>query len=420
MTPSGAQHDRFPLGFSSFQDLPFDERQRLNPTGLIMTRQASTLVNDLTITRLEFIPLVMPLPKVFRGSYYSMSHRCTIITRLYTAGGIIGECYNGDEYETQAEVLTILRDEIAPRLIGLSAAAPEVCWEAALPPTFNILRDRHLALSAQACVDSAVWDAFGKAVGQPLYRLWGGAKQELRVIAIAGYYEDGKTLDDYASEMRALREAGLGGCKFKVGGRSPEEDAARVRAARSSVDSEFRICVDANQGWDLADAVRFGRLAADIELMWFEEPCRWFNDRRAMADVRRITGIPVTAGQSELSRSGCRDLMMDGAIDFCNFDASWCGGPSEWRRVAGMATAFGVTMAHHEEPQVSAHLLASIPHSACLEVFHPDRDPLFYELVENRNPFVNGFYKVPEGPGWGLKLNEAVIRKYRVAATEVQ
>jgi D-galactarolactone cycloisomerase len=373
----------------------------------------SALTADLIIERVEFIPLIMPLPKTFRGSYYFMTHRCTIITRIYTACGIVGECYNGDEYETQAAVLKILREEIAPRVVGLSAASPEICWEAALAPTFNILRDRKLALSAQACIDSAVWDAFGKAAGQPLYRLWGGAKERLRVIAIAGYYEEGKTLSDFADEMVALQNMGLGGCKFKVGGLSPAADAERVKAARGAVGPEFKICVDANQGFELWDAIEFARRIADLDIMWFEEPCRWYNDRKAMADVRRIGKIPVTAGQSEVSRSGCRDLMLEGAIDYCNFDASWGGGPSEWRRVAAIASSFGVTMAHHEEPQVSAHLLASIPHSACLEVFHPDRDPLFYLLVANRNPFENGFYKVPEGPGWGLQLDESVIKKTR-------
>jgi len=373
----------------------------------------SALTADLMIERVEFIPLIMPLPKTFRGSFYFMTHRCTIITRIYTACGIVGECYNGDEYETQPAVLKILREEIAPRVVGLSAASPEICWEAALAPTFNILRDRKLALAAQACIDSAVWDALGKAIGQPLYRLWGGAKERLRVIAIAGYYEEGKTLSDFADEMVALQNMGLGGCKFKVGGLSPAADAERVKAARSAVGPDFKICVDANQGWELRDAIEFARRIADLDIMWFEEPCRWYNDRRSMADVRRIGKIPVTAGQSEVSRAGCRDLMLEGAIDFCNFDASWGGGPSECRRVAAMASAFGVTMAHKEEPQVSALLLASIPHSACLEVFHPDRDPLFYLLVANRNPFEKGFYKVPEGPGWGLQLDESVIKKTR-------
>jgi D-galactarolactone cycloisomerase len=173
--------------------------------------------------------------------------------------------------------------------------------------------------------------------------------------------------------------------------------------------------VDANQGFTVREAIEFCSYVEDLDLMWFEEPCRWFDDRRSMAVVRSTTGVPVTAGQSERSRAGCRDLMMDGAIDFCNFDASWGGGPSEWRRVAGMARCFNVTMAHHEEPQISAHLLASISNSSCLEVFHPDRDPLFYELVANRRPFDKGRYHVPTGPGFGLELNEKLIAKYRVA-----
>jgi L-alanine-DL-glutamate epimerase-like enolase superfamily enzyme len=85
-----------------------------------------------------------------------------------------------------------------------------------------------------------------------------------------------------------------------------------------------------------------------------------------MRDVRTMGGVAVCAGQSEFSAGGCRDLMVEGAIDVCNFDASWSGGPTEWRRVAGMALTFDVTMGHHEEPQVAGHLLASIPHGARL------------------------------------------------------
>ncbi len=73
--------------------------------------------------------------------------------------------------------------------------------------------------------------------------------------------------------------------------------------------------VDANQGYDRAEAVDFGRRVADLDIRWFEEPCRWTNDRRWMRDVRFQTGLPVTAGQSEVTLSGLRDLVVDGAID---------------------------------------------------------------------------------------------------------
>jgi D-arabinonate dehydratase len=368
----------------------------------------------LKIERIECVPLSMPLPRTFRGSNYFMTHRCTIITKVYTSAGIIGEIYNGDEFETQGEVVKIILDEIQPLLIGKDAFNIEGCWELMRKPSTNILRDRKLAMCAQACVDSALWDAVGKALDAPLYKLWGGYSDRLPSICIAGYYEEGKTLGDFGHEMEQIKLQGHAGCKFKVGGRSPAEDGERVRVARKAVGEDFILVVDANQNWTLRQAVEFSRLVADLNIRWFEEPVRWENDRLDMAAARSQTGIPICAGQSEISRSGCRDLMMSGAIDVCNFDASWSGGPTEWRRVAALAASFAVEMGHHEEPQISAHLLAAISNGTYLESFHPDRDPMFHRLVANRSELKDGYYEVPSGAGFGLELDADTIRKYRV------
>jgi L-alanine-DL-glutamate epimerase-like enolase superfamily enzyme len=163
------------------------------------------------------------------------------------------------------------------------------------------------------------------------------------------------------------------------------------------------------------EAIRFSNLVRDCNLMWFEEPCQWQNDRRGMRDVRLAGGIPVCAGQTEFSAAGCRDLMETGSIDFCNFDSSWSGGPTEWRRVAGMATVYDVKMAHHEEPQVAAHLLASIPHGTYLEYFHPQRDPIWHNIIVNRPSLVNGRISLPTGPGLGWVLDEDYISRYRIS-----
>ena len=134
-----------------------------------------------------------------------------------------------------------------------------------------------------ACVDSAIWDAVGKALDVPLYKLWGGYTDTLPIVCIAGYYEEGKTLADFGREMEQIRDAGFAGCKFKVGGRTPEEDADRVRAARSAVGDDFVLTIDANQGYTLRQAVDFSRRVEDQNIRWFEEPVRWFNDRIDMA-----------------------------------------------------------------------------------------------------------------------------------------
>lgn len=370
---------------------------------------------DLRITGVETVPLRVPLDRVYRGSHYRMTHRSTIIMRLHTAAGVVGEAYAGDEDASLEAIDQIIHEEIAPQLLGVDAFATERCWTLARPATWDILRDRRLGLVATATVDLAIWDAVGKALDIPLWKLWGGYRDSVPVITIGGYYADDA---DITTEVKNLVESEFAGMKFKVGGLTPEEDAVRVREARAAAGDNFAIAVDANQGWTPMQAIRFARLVEDCNIMWFEEPCQWQNDRRAMRDVRLAGGIPVCAGQSEFSAAGCRDLMETGSIDYCNFDSSWSGGPTEWRRVAGMATVFDVNMAHHEEPQVAAHLLASIPNGTYLEYFHPQRDPIWHNLIANRPELSEGRVKLPTGPGLGWVLDEDYIKSYRIAPEE--
>jgi len=365
----------------------------------------------LRIERVETTQIRVPLQRTYRGSAYKMSHRSTLVVRIHTDAGIVGEAYVGDEDAALREIDTIVREEIVPHVLGEDVFATERLWQFARPATADILRDRRLGLVACAGIDTAVWDAVGKALGQPLWRLWGGYRSTLPMIAIGGYYWEGA---DIPAEVEDLLERGLSGMKFKVGGLTPEEDARRFRSAREVAGPDFVLAADANQAWSPREAIRFAQLVEDCDLYWFEEPCKWGNDRRAMRDVRHGAGIRVCAGQSEFSAAGCRDLMEAGAIDVCNFDASWSGGPTEWRRVAATALSYDVAMGHHEEPQVASHLLCSIPHGTFVECFHPDRDPIWWNLVANRPPLVDGKITLSDAPGLGWELDADYIARYRV------
>ena len=162
-----------------------------------------TTASGLTIAAIETIPIIAPLAREFRGSYYRMTHRATLIVRLRTVDGIVGEAYVGDEDKSLGEIEAIVRDEISPLLIGEDAMAVERCWDTAYQVTFDILRDRRLGLVALAAVDTAIWDAVGKALGQPLWRLWGGFRNTVQMIAIGGYY--GEPLGSIADEMHAYQ-----------------------------------------------------------------------------------------------------------------------------------------------------------------------------------------------------------------------
>ncbi len=79
-----------------------------------------------------------------------------------------------------------------------------------------------------------------------------------------------------------------------------------------------------------------------------------------------------------------------------------------------MASVYGVSMAHHEEPQVSARLLASIPHGTYAECVHPDRDPIWWNLVSNRPTLNEGKLRLSERPGLGWELDADYIEAHRV------
>jgi D-arabinonate dehydratase len=275
--------------------------------------------------------------------------------------------------------------------------------------------DRKTLMEAIACVDCAIWDLVGKAVGKSVRELLGGYRERLQIISIGGYYMPGKTHADIGREIEQYRDAGMAGCKFKVGGLTPEEDAKRVETARKAAGDDFILMVDANRGWKATDAIAFSRLIEHLNIRWFEEPCHWYDDAAMMARVRQATRIPIAAGQSEITSHAIRRLLEARAVDFVNYDVSEGGGVTDWQRAAAMCSASGVEMAHHEEAQIAQHLLSGVAHGTYAECFaHPDRDPVWQQMWTTRPKVKDGWIEVPKGPGFGIELDAGMIAHYRV------
>jgi L-alanine-DL-glutamate epimerase-like enolase superfamily enzyme len=367
------------------------------------------------LERIEPIAIDIPLSKNFGGATYSVLKRCTVVTRLTTSDGLISEVYNGDNRDHVGEIVRLVRDEIFPVIRGMSLFETERIWEKMFALS-HVSRDRKLLLEAIACVDCAVWDLVGKALGKSVRELLGGYRDRLQIISIGGYYMEGKTLADIGREMELYQSEGMAGCKFKVGGRSPEEDAQRVAAARKAAGDDFVLMVDANRGWGAQDAIDFARRVEHLNIRWFEEPCHWYDDAAMMARVRQSIRIPVTAGQSEITSHAIRRLIDARAVDFVNYDVSEGGGVTDWRRAAAICAASGIEMAHHEESQISQQLLSAVPHGTYAECFgDPARDPVWQTMWVNRPKIDNGWFTVSAGPGFDIQLDPDMVKRYRVS-----
>ena len=376
------------------------------------------------ITGIEVIPLVRKLEDTFEGGTYRIVNRNTLVTRVQTDAGITGEAFGGDEDMWQSEVVGVIRNHFAPLLLGEDARNTQRLWQKMFDCRINLgnrgihtldMRNHAIIMQAIAAVDMALWDALGKFCKLPLYQLLGGARDRVPVIAIGGYYEAGKSQDALNDEMRYYRDLQVAGVKMKVGKVDVREDIERVRAVRAAVGPDFMIACDANQAWDPEAAIHFCRGVEPFEIRWMEEPVKWVDQLEGLRMVREATCIPINAGQGEISRFGCRDLVQFGRVSILNVDVTIAGGITEWLRIAGMAALQHVSMAHHEEPQVALQLLASIPHGLYVEFFpNVKRDPMWFELPVELPKIRDGFMELPTGPGLGMPLKQAVIDKYRV------
>jgi D-galactarolactone cycloisomerase len=365
------------------------------------------------ITDVRTTRLAVPLSRVFRGGTYEITARCTVVTEVLTDTGISGCTFAGDERTRQQEIVHILDSRLKPLLIGQDPHDSERLWDRMFQETIAH-GDRATLLQAIGAVDIALWDLKGKAAGLSVHKLLGGYYDRLPAIVIGGYYEDDKGIDGLIAEMVGYRDQGFAGVKMKVGRVDVREDAERVHEVRKAVGERFMIACDANQAWTPEQAIHFCRLVESCYIRWLEEPCHWYDDLTGMRRVRERTGVPVTAGQSEITKYGCQVLVHGGAVDILNVDLSHAGGITEWRKIAAMAEMAGVAMAHHEEPHLSQHCMGAIKLGLYPEYFSQARDPIGWNLLKNPPVFKDGCVAISQLPGFGLELNQEYIDRHRV------
>ncbi|MGM0400640.1 MAG: mandelate racemase/muconate lactonizing enzyme family protein [Chloroflexota bacterium] len=356
-------------------------------------------ITDVKMTTLSFGRRERPI----RNAILTYPHRGVSLVRVETDAGIVGHAFGGRRSYVEGP----LREAI----LGEDAFDTERCWQKMYGSWRKPVAKGDVITSIGA-VDIAIWDAVGKALDKPVYKVLGGFTDRIRVYAAGGYYQEGKDIDELVGEMMGYVEAGHRAVKMKIGGAPLEEDVARVRAVVEAVGPGVEVMIDANNAWSAYEAIRFGRAVEDLGIYWFEEPVHP-DDIPGHIEVKRALDIPVAAGENEYTRFGCRDLIANRAVDILQADSVTTGGITEWRKIAAMAGAYHIPMAPHGNPHMSVHLMGSIPNGLIMETY-PSVSGHMAELVAI--PEVEeGYIIIPDRPGLGLVLNEDAVKKYRVA-----
>jgi len=350
-----------------------------------------------------------------------------IVVEIETDDGIvgIGEIHG----RPQGAIVRVLDEAFKPLLLGSDPLDHERLWGLLFQTTFSRTGARFEAedgqphfgsggkpqlMAAIAGIDIALWDIKAQAAGLPLYRLLGGYKASVPTYASGGYYgpEGEADIEGLVEEMTGYVGLGYTAVKMKVGGLELEDDVARVRAVREAL-PDVRLMLDANSAYDVPAAIEAARAFEPLEIHWLEEPTAWFDPVFGLARVGASTTIPLASGERELHRFGCRDLVDHTPIRFLQFDCTRAGGVSEWLRVAAYASAHGVLMAPHHDPQIHGHLLAAVSNGYIQEVFpNAVRDPLWSRLFVEQPQVLNGELLLADRPGLGVTLDRDVLDRY--------
>ena len=272
---------------------------------------------------------------------------------------------------------------------------------------------RRFANQALAGIEMALWDIIGKACGQPVHRLMGG-KLHGRSSCFA--FLQGNAPDKLAEDARVWLSRGFDVFYVKVGlGR--DRDIACVRAVREAIGDGPKLRVDANQAWQVGEAVRMLNALAPYQIDFAEQPVHW-TDLDGMARIRQSVPMPIAIDQGCFTDYEAHRAIEKRAADVITVGPHEAGGLSGLKKVAAVAAAGGLPICRHGvmgETGVTTlaclQVLATIPNQT-------DGHQVMHQLLENDIvaggllAFEEGHLAVPDRPGLGVELDEEMVDRY--------
>lgn len=369
------------------------------------------------ITSVEAIPLYLRV-KIDVLDMNKESGLSLCLVKIETDDGHTGWGMTGI---TEEEVIARAVEAVAgPAIIGDDPMATEKIWD----KLYWLLSPRGqtgYALHVIAAIDIALWDIKGKALGEPVWRLLGGARDTVPIYATFGFpFFDLDQIGDAAKLWvaegftRLKMTVGDGGLKRRDEPRPLaqviEESYQRVRRVRESVGDEIELFIDANCNLDLFHAAKLARRLEPLGISFFEEPITQ-NDVPGMAELRRQTSIPLACGQNEGLAFRFRDLLVNQAVDVVQPNVVITGGYTQCQKIAGMAAAFNVpyanggAWAHH-----NMHIHAGLANGWLVE-YHYLATECCKQIYKNLPVPKDGAMALPTGPGLGFEPDIDAVRE---------
>jgi L-alanine-DL-glutamate epimerase-like enolase superfamily enzyme len=351
-------------------------------------------------------------PQVVRSdAIQSFVAQETPIVRITCADGAQGVGYSYTIGTGGSSVVALLRDHLAPRLIGRDAAQIERLWKELFFHTHATAVGAITSL-ALAAIDTALWDLKCRRANQPLWQCAGGAQPRVPVYTTEGgwlHHSRAQLVD----EAQAAQAGGFRGAKIKVGRPTIAEDVDRLGAVRNAVGDAFEIMVDANQAFTVSEARRRAQAFAPFGLAWLEEPLP-AEDVSGHVELAAMAPMPIAVGESLYHPSHFREYLERRACSIVQVDCARIGGITPWLKVAHLAEAFNLAVCPHFLMELHVSLTAAVPNGVWVEYI-----PQLDAITTSRMAIDDGYAVPPSSPGLGIDWNFAAIEDAAVARATI-
>lgn len=367
-----------------------------------------------------------------------------VFVRIHTDEGISGVGEAGLAYDWgHSAAANMINEIVKARVIGFDPFQTELLWSKMFREGFWAQGSNAVFYAAMSAIDTALWDIKGKALGVPVYQLLGGkVNPKLRTYASQLQFDwdpEAKKLikpEEYAKAAQKALDEGYDA--VKVNPMFYDKDGntlydltklfkadllelvkARMQAIRDTVGAKVDIFLECHSLLGATSAIQIGKeIAEEFNCAFMEEPVNYVNSALHDKVAAKLT-VPLAAGERIYLRHGMRPYFENQTIDILQPDIGLCGGFTEAKKICDYADMYDIQVQAHVcggpvATAASLHLETAIPNFYIHEHHTYATKDWNRELcIQDYQP-QNGYMTVPELPGLGIELNDAIVMKSRV------